>query len=279
MWAAASGAEGAAAAERFKAALEARSRPELGDEDRGLLEQIIAQEVVWHGAGIGDEDDARGRAALIARWNELARNGEAAQLTVGDDVYADSTTIAGSTSRAGGCGPDRPPGERLPPERAGQPRGQEAFRRRRHRAGARNGDPVEEREPRLQAARARATSSARTTWPTSRFLREDVKWISRGEGGQSPEEVVAMLGQFKEMTGGRCSSTSTRCCGRPARARCPAGRRPSPTGPTSTYGREEVASLPLDGNSSFARRERVCWAFGQASSLRRRIALALDGEV
>ena len=37
--------------------------------------------------------DARGRDALVERWNELAQNGEAAELEVGDDVYADGTHV------------------------------------------------------------------------------------------------------------------------------------------------------------------------------------------
>jgi hypothetical protein len=211
MWAAASGAEGAAAAERFKSALEARSRPELGDDDRGLLEQIIAPDVVWHGAGIGEEDDARGRDALVSRWNELAANGDAATLAVGDDVYADSNHVIAVVDVAAPGGGGRTVRQANIFHLNEQGQATELWSIPSWGAVAlalANGDTVAE-HPNLsvfrnaEEARARNEFGPEDLAHIERFLREDVKWISSwGQGPENREQVVAMFGQFKEMTGG-----------------------------------------------------------------------------
>ena len=211
MWAAMSGAEGVAAADRFRRALEARSRPELGDEDRALLGEIFADDVVWHGSGSGDEDDARGRDALVARWNELARNGEAASVAVGDDVYADSTHVIAvlDVSAPGGGGRTVRQANVFHLNEQGQATELWSIPSWGAVAPAlANGDPVSE-HPNLtvfrdaEEARARNEFGPEDLASIERFLREDVKWISSwGEGPTNREQVVAMFGQFKEMTGG-----------------------------------------------------------------------------
>jgi NAD(P)-dependent dehydrogenase (short-subunit alcohol dehydrogenase family) len=210
MWAAASGAEGAAAAQKFRAALDARSRPELGEDDRALLQELFAEDVVWHGAGIGDEDDARGRSALVDRWNELARNGEAAQISVGD-VYADGThVIAVLDVSAPGAG-------------SGTVRQANIFHLNEEGKASElwsvpswgavalalsSGEAVGE-HPNLAPFRAAEEARARNEFGPEdmalieRFLREDVKWISPwGQGPSSRDEVVAQFGQFNQATGG-----------------------------------------------------------------------------
>ena len=211
MWAAASGAEGAAAAEKFRTALEARKHAELAEEEVALLSEIVAEDVVWHGAGIGDEDDAQGRSALIGRWNELARNGDAAQLEVGD-VYADGTHVIAvlEVSAPGGDG-------------GGPVRQANIFHLNEDGKAAEiwsvpswgavalalsSGEPVGE-HPNVAVFRAAEEARARNEFGPEdlghieRFLREDVKWISPwGQGPTSRDEVVAQFGTFNEATGG-----------------------------------------------------------------------------
>src|SRR5438105_5543716 len=66
--------------QRFRRALDARGSSTVDAETAELLDELFADDVVWHGAASGKDE-------VIAKWNALARNGGPA-IEV-DEVYAD----------------------------------------------------------------------------------------------------------------------------------------------------------------------------------------------
>jgi NAD(P)-dependent dehydrogenase (short-subunit alcohol dehydrogenase family) len=215
MWAAASGEAGAATADKFRQALDARTRPELAAEDRGLLEDVFASDVVWHGSGIGDEDDARDRDALVERWNEIARNGEAASLSIGD-VYADDTHVVAVIEIAAPGGEGRSVRQANIFHLNAEGKASEVWSVPSWGAVAlalANGDEIPE-HPNLTIFREAEEARARNEFGPDdmkyieRFLRDDVKWISPwGQGPENREQVVQQFHGFNEMTGGTLQMT------------------------------------------------------------------------
>jgi ketosteroid isomerase-like protein len=209
MWAAASGAEGAALAEKFGRALTVRGQVTADDEDTALLADVFADDVVWHGAPGAPGEGVRGKEHVARLWNAVAREGgRAARIVEGDAVYADGTHVVGvlevaddgTTIRQANILHLNDDGKAtevwtIPSDDAV--------------AGALgNGEPVPE-HPNLVTFRAAEEARARNTFgpedlaSIERFLREDVKWISPwGQGPTSRDEVVAQFDSFNEATGG-----------------------------------------------------------------------------
>ena len=199
MWAAASGAAGAATADRFSTALAARTRPST---DSSVLEAVLGADAVWHGAGDGGSD-LTGLGALASRWGLLATAGAVEVV----DVFADDTHVIGILTATGGgitvrqanlfhLGADGKASElwSIPTDAAvvqalatGQP-------------------PAE--HPNAAVFRAAEEARARNQFGPddlaviARFLRDDVHWISPwGQGPSTRDEVVAQFHQFKAATG------------------------------------------------------------------------------
>jgi NAD(P)-dependent dehydrogenase (short-subunit alcohol dehydrogenase family)/ketosteroid isomerase-like protein len=209
MWAAASGAEGAALAEKFGRALTVRGQVTADDEDTALLADVFADDVVWHGAPGAPGEGVSGKEHVARLWNAVAREGgRAARIVEGDAVYADGTHVVGvlevaddgTTIRQANILHLNDDGKAtevwtIPSDDAV--------------AGALgNGEPVPE-HPNLVTFRAAEEARARNTFgpedlaSIERFLREDVKWISPwGQGPTSRDEVVAQFDSFNEATGG-----------------------------------------------------------------------------
>jgi NAD(P)-dependent dehydrogenase (short-subunit alcohol dehydrogenase family) len=207
MWAAASGAEGAAAAEKFRKALEVRARPTLEEGDASLLDDLIADGAVWHGSGTG-------KAELVSRWNTLAGSQAAAKVEVGD-VYSDGTHVIGVLEIAGSNG-HQPVRQATIFHLDDQGKASEIWSIPADSAvtdALASGQSPEE-HPNVATFRAAEEARARNTFGPEdlghieRFLREDVKWISPwGQGPTSRDEVVAQFGSFNEATGGTMQLT------------------------------------------------------------------------
>ena len=203
MWAAASGAEGAALAETFRRVLEVRGRNELAEDDRALLADAFAEDVVLHGAAGGA--DAMGRDEVASLWNTLAQAG---QTEVGD-VYADSTHVVGVVEVAAKGGkPIRQASiihlndEGKAAEVWGLPPDSAIV------AASGNGDQIPE-HPNVAPFRAAEEARARNVFgpedieAIERFLREDVRWISPwGEGPSNRQQVLDQFATFNQATGG-----------------------------------------------------------------------------
>jgi NAD(P)-dependent dehydrogenase (short-subunit alcohol dehydrogenase family) len=194
MWAASSGAAGAATAEKFRNAVEARGRATLAEADTALLDEVVANDAVWHGTASGKDD-------IVGRWNALAQGGESAPRIEVGDVFADGqppvqqvaifhlndegkasdlwtipTDLAIADAMASGSAPDEHPNVAL-------------FRA-------------------AEEARARNVFGPEDLSDIARFLREDVRWISPwGQGPNSRDEVVAQFGTFNQATGGTMNLT------------------------------------------------------------------------
>ena len=81
--------------QRFRRALEARSRPELDTESRQLLEEILAGDVVWHGAVGAPGPEVRGKEQVISLWNAFAGQDGGPTIAV-DRVFADGLHVVAS---------------------------------------------------------------------------------------------------------------------------------------------------------------------------------------
>lgn len=203
MWAAASGAEGAALAEKFRRVLEARGRPALADDDRALLEEAFADDIVLHGAAGGA--DASGRDQVAELWSTLAKDG---RIEVGD-VYADSTHVVGVIEVAAKGGePVRQVSifhlndEGKAAEVWGLPTDGAIVN------ASENGKPIPEhpnvrRFRDAEEARARNEFGPEDVAAIEHFLREDVRWNSPwGEGPSNRQQVLDQFKTFNEATGG-----------------------------------------------------------------------------
>ena len=73
---------------RLRRALNARRQATTTDDDVALLEELFADDVVWHGAA-NDSGDARGKADVIGLWNAFAKPGDRAPSIDVGEVYAD----------------------------------------------------------------------------------------------------------------------------------------------------------------------------------------------
>jgi NAD(P)-dependent dehydrogenase (short-subunit alcohol dehydrogenase family)/ketosteroid isomerase-like protein len=209
MWAAASGAEGAATAERFRKALEARGRTMLEDSDSALLDELVADNAVWHGAEAG-------KAELVRTWNALALERTAGATIEVGDVYADGTHVVGVLAFSGAGNGQLPIRQAMIFHLDDEGRASEIWSVPAESEVAEalaSGKPPDD-HPNLATFRAAEEARARNRFgpddlgDIERFLREDVHWISPwGKGPESRAEVVAQFGSFNEATGGTMALT------------------------------------------------------------------------
>jgi NAD(P)-dependent dehydrogenase (short-subunit alcohol dehydrogenase family) len=208
MWASAAGDAVAATVARFRTALETRGRVALTGEDRAMLDDLVADDAVWHGAELG-------KAAFVDRWNALVREDVPGATIDLDEVYADGTHVIGVLAVTGGNGatPIRQ-ASIFHLDEAGKVSEVWNVPSDADVADAlRNGREPEE-HPNVATFRAAEEARARNAFTPEdmtdieRFLREDVRWISPwGKGPESRAEVVAQFGSFKEATGGTMQLT------------------------------------------------------------------------
>src|SRR4051812_13280202 len=78
--------------ERLRRALSLRGNSMLGPESIAQLEELLADDVVWHGAA-NEAGAASGKAEVASLWNEFAGNPDVDGVAVGD-VYADGEHAA-----------------------------------------------------------------------------------------------------------------------------------------------------------------------------------------
>jgi len=202
MWAAASGAEAAATAEKFRRVLELRAHATAEDTDAALLADAVTADVTWHGTGSGKDE-------LADRWNALARSAGSPQVEV-LDVYADATHVVGLLSVSSGGGQE-PIHQLTIFHLNGDGKATDVWSLPAEGAvteALSSGSPPEE-HPNVAIFRAAEEARARNRFDREdlghieRFLREDVKWISPwGQGPSNRDEVVAQFGTFNEATGG-----------------------------------------------------------------------------
>ena len=199
MWSAGAAAEAAAATERFRKVLEARSHATLEPDDTQLLDEVIAPDAVWHGT-------ANGKDELVAHWTDPTRNGSSVEV---GDVYVDGTHVVGLLVHGGGNG-SRPVRQATIFHLAdGKVKEVWSVPSDQAVAEALSSGSSPAEHPNVAKFRAAEEARARNTFGPEdmghieRFLREDVHWISPwGKGPESREEVVAQFGSFNEATGG-----------------------------------------------------------------------------
>jgi len=208
MWAAASGAAASASSDKFRRALEVRGRSSLEEGDTALLEEILADDAVWHGR-------ASGRDAIVGQWNMLAQGGAPAPHLKVADVYADTTHVVAALEFSGEGGQN--PVAQVTVfhlDEAGKASELWSIPSDSDVADAvASGQPPQEHANvatfrAAEEARARNTFGPEDLAHISRFLREDVRWISPwGQGPNSREEVIAQFGTFNQATGGTMNLT------------------------------------------------------------------------
>jgi NAD(P)-dependent dehydrogenase (short-subunit alcohol dehydrogenase family) len=201
MWAAAAGAEGAATAAKFRQALELRGRATLEGADATLLDELVADEAVWHGT-------ATGKGELVSRWNALVADGDAPRVEVGD-VFADGTHVVGLLELSGGSGRPVRQATIIHLDDGGKASEIWSIPADSAVAAALSSGRSPEEHPNVETFRAAEEARARNTFGPEdlghieRFLRDDVRWISPwGQGPTSRDEVVAQFGSFNVATGG-----------------------------------------------------------------------------
>ena len=205
MWASASGAAGAATADRFRAALEARTS---ATPPAGVLDGAFAANAVWHGAG-ADGADLTGVDAMASQWGVLAGSGDVRVV----DVFADDTHVVGIVEVSSGSTSVRQANlihlgaDGKGTDMWGIPTDAAVVQ-----ALATGQAPPE--HPNVSVFRAAEEARARNEFGPDdlaiidRFLDPDVHWISAwGKGPENRDQVVAQFEQFKQATGGSMSLT------------------------------------------------------------------------
>lgn len=79
---------------RFTRALEARGSSTPSDDDLAFLDELFADDVIWHGAANGGGNDVQGKDQVVSSWNAFA-NQAGVSVTGASDVYADGVHAAG----------------------------------------------------------------------------------------------------------------------------------------------------------------------------------------
>ncbi len=209
MYAAASGAEATAAAERFRGALEARGHATLAAEDVAVLDEVLATHVVHHGAGRAGTNGVSLKDDLVAAWNEPAQGPGGARIDV-LDVYADATHVVALLELAAN-GSDRAVRQANVFHLGADGKATELWRLPADTAvldALATGEPPAE-HPNLtvfsaaEEARARNLFEGDDLAAIERFLREDVHWNSPWGGGPTNrDEVLAQFRAFDDSTGG-----------------------------------------------------------------------------
>lgn len=201
--------------ERFRRALAVRNEAAPSADDVALLESLLADDVVWHGAPKESGGDATGRTEVMALWNAFAKSGGGAPGVEAEEVYADGAhAVALVEISADGSGkvrqailahmnPDRKITELwgLPSDRA-------------IADAAGRGEPVPEHRnvaPFLAAeeARQRSEFGPEDMALIERFLADQVIWHMGGASEWTRqaqpshrEEVIQKFKMFKQATGG-----------------------------------------------------------------------------
>jgi hypothetical protein len=185
--------------QRFTRALAARTKQSLDAEETSLLEELFADDVVWHGTASGKDD-------VIAQWNAYGHNGGGGDVS---EVYADGLHTVSVVRRSDGNGQtieqagifhlvDGKVTEfwSIPSEQAVA----DAFARR---------EPVPQHRYMEVFEIAEATRERNTFEPDDlakihAFLREDVEWHGAGDipGVKGRDTVIGLYKQFKDATGG-----------------------------------------------------------------------------
>jgi uncharacterized protein len=196
--------------QRLRRALAARRWATLAADDEALLQELFADDVVWHGAPA----DPAGREAVIAEWNAFARSGNGAPRVAVGEVYADGHHGVAVLELSDAGGLRRVPqglvfhldGDGKVDELWGLPTDRaivDAFA-----AGA----PVPE-HPNLPLFRLAEETRERNTFDPAdvanleRFLDPDVVWHGAGDsqwadGARGRDRVIGLFQMFKQATGG-----------------------------------------------------------------------------
>jgi ketosteroid isomerase-like protein len=76
--------------------LQARARGKFDDADMAILNDVFADDVVWHSTGRGAiQQDLKGKEAVLGAWREVAeRSGDSFVLEPGS-VYGDDYHVVG----------------------------------------------------------------------------------------------------------------------------------------------------------------------------------------
>jgi hypothetical protein len=123
--------------QRFQRALEARSRAAGERDNRELIENLFADEVIWHGAGTSG-DVVTGKDEVGRLWSAAPVNGNGGPGIDVGEVYADGrhaiAVLEHSVKRRaeGRSGPRLPPGRGRAGHRALEPAHRACDRRRTH---------------------------------------------------------------------------------------------------------------------------------------------------
>jgi hypothetical protein len=194
---------------RLRRALEARRASAVTGEDRAVLEDVLADHVVWHGV-----EGVSGKAGVIEHWNAFARRADSGSSIAVGAVYADGLhaaallelSLEGRVARQANIFHIDGNGRiaaiwGLPSEQAIV-------------GSLASGRPVPE-HPRLatflaaEKARQRSEFGPDDVATIRRFLADDVVWHMGGETefAKAPPtstiaEVIGKFKMFKEATGG-----------------------------------------------------------------------------
>jgi ketosteroid isomerase-like protein len=92
--------------ERLREAFEIRQRLPLDDRDRRVFDELLADDVIWHGTGAGPWGrDYEGKAAVFGLFDEMAKMSGGTMKVWPEEIYADDThgvIIAGLKAEFGG---------------------------------------------------------------------------------------------------------------------------------------------------------------------------------
>jgi quercetin dioxygenase-like cupin family protein len=198
---------------RLRRALNARREATTSADDTALLDELFADDIVWHGAASGS-GEAKGKADVIELWNAFAQAGGGAPVIEVDEVYADGEHGAALLEFSSGAGTVRQAtlfhmnGDGKVSELWGLPTDQAIA------DAAEKGESVPEHPnvaPFLAAeeARQRSEFGPEDTATIGRFLADGVVWHMGGQSefAKAPPtstvaEVLDKFKMFKQATGG-----------------------------------------------------------------------------
>jgi len=177
--------------QRFRRALEARTDPSVQD--------LFADDVVWHGAGAGG--DTRGKDEVVQQWGDAGGPG----LDV-KEVYADGVHTVGWLRRDDdGRTVEQAVVFHMSDGKATEIWSVPSEREIADAVASGGGVPDHRNLPVFRTAeetRGRNTFEPEDLANINAFLREDVRWISPwGQGPNNRDECIAQFKQFKAATG------------------------------------------------------------------------------
>jgi limonene-1,2-epoxide hydrolase len=203
---------------RFKDAIAARTRRELGDRDRAVLEDLFAEDVVWHGAPTGG--DVTGKDNVIQLWNSWAREQGGPTIAV-KRVYSDGTHGFTEVEVSQGSGDSRlsvMQGTAYELNDDGKVTGFWGMPSDAVISASFASGKVPDQHPNMalfeeaEAVRNRQTFTDYDMGILHRFLDEHVIWHGAGrsafkDGARERENVIALYKMFKNITGGTFAMT------------------------------------------------------------------------